>query len=149
MPSNGIPALSGILEAALYVDELPRSKAFYQDLFGFELEAEDLLICVLRVTPGQVFILFPKALAGQPGRSVSPSGTIIGVIPPHGGSGLMHVAFSIPADTLESWRTRLTERNIKIEAEVHWNRGGKSLYFRDLDGHLVELVTPGLWSNYV
>ncbi len=26
--------------------------------------------------------------------------------------------------------------------------GGTSLYFRDPDGHLLELVTPGIWSIY-
>ncbi|HHQ6628438.1 TPA: VOC family protein, partial [Serratia fonticola] len=23
-----------------------------------------------------------------------------------------------------------------------------SIYFRDPDGHLLELVTPGIWANY-
>jgi catechol 2,3-dioxygenase-like lactoylglutathione lyase family enzyme len=31
---------------------------------------------------------------------------------------------------------------------MNWARGGKSLYFRDPDGHLVELVTPGVWATY-
>jgi catechol 2,3-dioxygenase-like lactoylglutathione lyase family enzyme len=31
---------------------------------------------------------------------------------------------------------------------VRWPRGGESIYFRDPDGHLVELATPGLWDNY-
>ena len=31
---------------------------------------------------------------------------------------------------------------------MKWPRGGESLYFRDPDGHLVELATPGLWANY-
>ncbi|MBB4053673.1 catechol 2,3-dioxygenase-like lactoylglutathione lyase family enzyme [Devosia subaequoris] len=29
-----------------------------------------------------------------------------------------------------------------------WDRGGKSLYFRDSDGHLIELGTPGIWRTY-
>jgi catechol 2,3-dioxygenase-like lactoylglutathione lyase family enzyme len=34
------------------------------------------------------------------------------------------------------------------EGACHEMRGGTSLYFRDPDGHLVELATPGLWSIY-
>jgi catechol 2,3-dioxygenase-like lactoylglutathione lyase family enzyme len=29
-----------------------------------------------------------------------------------------------------------------------WPRGGRSVYFRDLDGYLLELATPGLWRIY-
>ena len=35
-----------------------------------------------------------------------------------------------------------------MESEVTWPQGGRSLYFRDPDGLLVELATPGLWRNY-
>jgi len=31
---------------------------------------------------------------------------------------------------------------------VDWPRGGRSLYFRDPDQHLLELITPGCWSIY-
>jgi hypothetical protein len=27
-------------------------------------------------------------------------------------------------------------------------RGGEALYFRDPDGHLLEVVTPGIWNIY-
>jgi catechol 2,3-dioxygenase-like lactoylglutathione lyase family enzyme len=42
----------------------------------------------------------------------------------------------------------LKSRGIAIEEVKQWERGGKSLYFRDPDGHLLELVTPGCWPNY-
>ena len=29
-----------------------------------------------------------------------------------------------------------------------WERGGRSLYFRDPDQHLLELATPGTWPIY-
>jgi catechol 2,3-dioxygenase-like lactoylglutathione lyase family enzyme len=31
---------------------------------------------------------------------------------------------------------------------VTWPLGGTSLYFRDPDGHLLELATPGIWAVY-
>jgi catechol 2,3-dioxygenase-like lactoylglutathione lyase family enzyme len=35
-----------------------------------------------------------------------------------------------------------------VESRVTWLRGGTSLYFRDPDGHSLEVATPGLWPNY-
>jgi catechol 2,3-dioxygenase-like lactoylglutathione lyase family enzyme len=42
----------------------------------------------------------------------------------------------------------LRTQGVAIESETHWARGGRSLYFRDPEGHLLELVTPGIWPNY-
>jgi catechol 2,3-dioxygenase-like lactoylglutathione lyase family enzyme len=71
-----------------------------------------------------------------------------GVIPPHDGAGPSHIAFAISVDAYASWCTRLVEHGVGIESETVWERGGRSLYFRDPDQHLVELVTPGIWPNY-
>ena len=139
-------SVTGIVEAALYVGDLDRSAAFYQDLFGFELEVRADLICVLGVPGRQALILFPRDIAQQP--VVMPAGAVEGTIPPHGGSGRMHVAFAIRSDELEPWRRRLLSRGINIEGTVRWKRGGTSLFFRDPDEHLIELLTPGLWTFY-
>jgi catechol 2,3-dioxygenase-like lactoylglutathione lyase family enzyme len=71
-----------------------------------------------------------------------------GTIPPHDGGGRVHVAFAIPAQDLAAWETRLTENNVALEGRTRWPRGGTSVYFRDPDGHLLELATPGLWATY-
>jgi catechol 2,3-dioxygenase-like lactoylglutathione lyase family enzyme len=68
--------------------------------------------------------------------------------PPHDGSGPVHLAFSIAEADLAAWEGRLEERGIAIEEKKQWERGGRSLYFRDPDDHLLELVTPGCWPNY-
>jgi catechol 2,3-dioxygenase-like lactoylglutathione lyase family enzyme len=63
-------------------------------------------------------------------------------------TGPLHVAFAVAADDLALWEARLGERGVAIEGRTDWPRGGKSIYFRDPDGHLLELATPGLWAVY-
>ena len=41
-----------------------------------------------------------------------------------------------------------SDNGIAIESTVKWARGGQIFYFRDPDGNLLELATPGLWSTY-
>jgi catechol 2,3-dioxygenase-like lactoylglutathione lyase family enzyme len=96
----------------------------------------------LHLPGGQVLLLFRKG--STTATAVLPGGTI----PPHDGSGRLHLAFAISASELEAWRERLQSHGVPIEGEVKWPRGGTSLYFRDPDGHLVELATPGLWSTF-
>ena len=81
----------------------------------------------------------------QRGGTTRPVPLPFGVIPPHDGAGNLHFAFSIPERELPAWEARLAELRIAIESRVRWPRGATSLYFRDPDGHLVELATPGLW----
>jgi catechol 2,3-dioxygenase-like lactoylglutathione lyase family enzyme len=138
------PSELRLLETALYLDDVGQGVRFYQDLFGFRLlsgsTARDSIFAALEV-PGQgVLLLFMKGANAQP---VETGG---GLIPSHGGEGRLHLAFATSTESYESWKTALAARNIKIESEVQWPRGGSSFYFRDPEGNLVELATPGLWS---
>src|SRR4051812_46776694 len=112
------PAVTGIVEAALHVDQVARSMDFYRDLFGFEEELRAEAIGVLRVPGRQALILFPRSIVQQP--VIIPANAVEGTIPPHGASGRMHVAFSIRAEDLEPWRTRLFQCGVKIEGTVRW-----------------------------
>jgi catechol 2,3-dioxygenase-like lactoylglutathione lyase family enzyme len=47
----------------------------------------------------------------------------------------------------QEWRAHLQVLNIGIESELVWPHGGSSLYFRDPDGHSVEVGTAGLWPQ--
>jgi catechol 2,3-dioxygenase-like lactoylglutathione lyase family enzyme len=143
-------SVSRLLETALYVDDLERSARFYEQVLGIgavdgtaaELETWSRVLRPLKLPGGQVLLLFRKGSSAT--TAVLPGGTI----PPHGGSGALHLAFAIPADELDGWRERLRSHGVPVEGEMVWPRGGTSLYFRDPDGHLVELATPGLWSVY-
>ena len=136
------PKVNGILETALYVDDLKVSASFYKTFFQFETLFADERLCALNVSDRQVLLLFLKRASNV---AMTSSG---GVIPPHDGDGNLHFAFSIAASELETWENWLRENEIVIESTVKWNRGGTSLYFRDPDNHLLELVTPGLWTIY-
>jgi catechol 2,3-dioxygenase-like lactoylglutathione lyase family enzyme len=54
----------------------------------------------------------------------------------------------VEAGELPEWERKLSEAGVAIEGKVHWELGGISIYFRDPDGHLAELATPGVWKNY-
>lgn len=134
--------VSRILETSLYVADLARSKAFYTSLFGFEPFLEDERMVGLGV-PGEGMLLLFKR-----GGSVHPSPTPGGVIPPHDGQGILHLCFAIPVASLEDWSVALERQGIPLESRVVQTHGGTSLYFRDPDGHSLEVATPGLWPNY-
>lgn len=139
-----MPAIKGVLETSLYVDDLARSVAFYKRVLGFELlQTYEPRLAVMNVVGRQVLLLFKK------GASVKPSPTPGGTVPPTDGSGNLHLTFSIPASDFELWRESLTKNNIAIESEVRWETGSQSLYFRDPDGHVLELMTvPGAWGIF-
>jgi catechol 2,3-dioxygenase-like lactoylglutathione lyase family enzyme len=137
-----MPNVTGVLETALYVEELPAAIEFYQNLFHFEILFSDNRATALSVAGKQVLLLFKK------GASTQPLQTWGGMIPPHNGTGQLHLAFSIAATEFENWEKWLQENNVAIESKVNWQEGGRSLYFRDPDQHVIELATPGTWAIY-
>lgn len=137
-----MPTINGVLETALYVEDLPRAIQFYQTLFHFELLVSDQRLGAMSVADKQILLLFKK------GASTKPMQTAGGTIPPHGGEGNLHMAFSISTAEVEHWENWLKQNGVKIESKVKWEAGGQSLYFRDPDNHGIELVTPGTWKIY-
>jgi len=141
MSSAERPALTGILETALYVADLDRAERFYAELLGGETLLADERMRAIDVAGRQVLLLF---LVGASDRENPVPG---GTVPPHDGQGRLHVAFAVPAASLPAWEARLTELGVALESRVHPPQGGASLYFRDPDGHLVELATPEIWER--
>lgn len=136
------PSLRGVLETALYVADLERACGFYRDVLGLEPMHRDRRLAAYAIAPAQVLLLFKQ---GGTGQTVELPG---GTIPPHDGTGRLHCAFAVAADALEAWEAHLAARGVTIEGRTAWPAGGRSVYFRDPDGHLLELATPGLWRNY-
>ena len=136
-----MPAIRGIGEAALHAEDLQRSIRFYEDVLGFKRINHDGRFCAFRVTEEQTFLLFKR------GGTLEPVELEGGVIPPHDGSGRLHLAFTIEPADFSDWEDRLRSKGVEIESKVNWGERAHSLYFRDPDGHLIELATPGVWNR--
>lgn len=138
-----MPSVTHLLETALYVSDLDVSQRFYQHLFGFPVFLRDERMAALGVPGQQVLLLFKRGAASRP------SPTPFGVIPPHDGHGVLHLAFAIEDAELDPWLAVLAREGIGVESRLEWASGSISVYFRDPDGHSVELATPRLWPNYM
>lgn len=137
-----MPAVQRVVETALYVDDMQRAVAFYRDVLGLRPMGIGERLTPMDAGGSSVLLLFRR---GATAAGLSFPG---GHIPPHDGAGPLHVAFGIDVAELAAWERRLTGAGVEIESRVGWDRGGRSLYFRDPDGHSVELVTPGTWETY-
>ena len=139
---DAAPRLSHMLELSLYVEDLDRAQNFYARVLGLACFLRDDRMAGMGVPGGSVLLLFRR------GASTSPSPTPTGDIPPHDAIGEQHLCFGMPWGELAAWEARLAAMDIVIESRIVWPRGGTSLYFRDPDGHSVEIATPGLWPNW-
>jgi catechol 2,3-dioxygenase-like lactoylglutathione lyase family enzyme len=122
-----------------------RAVEFYRRVFRFAVLAKSTepdRLTALDVGKTQVLLLSKK------GASVEAVATPGGKIPPCDGGGNSHLAFPIETSELKDWEEWLVENGVVIESTVRWDRGGQSLYFRDPDGNLLELATPGVWPTY-
>lgn len=131
---------SGVLEAAVYVDNIDAAEAFYGGVLGLErvLRAGDRHV-FFRVG-GTILLVFNPELTERPAADPSLP------VPPHGARGPGHVCLAAEAHQIERWQERLHEASIAIEADFHWPNGARSLYFRDPAGNSVEIAEPRLWQ---
>ena len=137
-----MPKLDGVLETALYTDDMERARQFYEHVLELTPIFSDTRLQAYGIAPRSVLLIFRR---GTTTETVTIPG---GTIPGHDGAGPLHVAFAIGRDALQEWEQHLTSRGVPIEGRTDWSRGGRSIYFRDPDGHLLELATPGLWTVY-
>ena len=130
------PNTEGILESSLYVTDVAHSAQFYEKIFGFRVISDfKERGCAMQAGTRQVLLLFKK-------------GGSLDIVSPHDGDGELHLAFAIAAADLANWEAWLAENGIAVEERRTWELGGRSLYFRDPDRHLIEVATPGVWSIY-
>lgn len=126
-------------ETVLYADDAVRAARFYADVLGLALmDGADAESAGLRLPEGDaVLLIFSPDRAELEGRGV----------PTHGARGRGHVALRVDAGSLDDWTRRLGDAGVGVEMDRGWDRGGRSVYFRDPAGNSVELVDGEIWAK--
>ena len=132
-PADQPPRITGILETVLYVADVDRAERFYRDVMGLtQIGKEPGRHVFFRVGSG-VLLLFRAQTTRQSGS-----------LPPHGADGEIHVCFTTSPAEYEVWKRRIQKHGIAILQETEWAQG-RSFYFRDPDGNLLELANADIW----
>lgn len=133
-------ALEGILETALYADDLDAAEAFYGNVLG--------LARITRVGNRHVFFRCGDGvlLIFNAAETVKPPAAGALPVPPHGTQGKGHMCFRVGAQALDAWKAKLEAAGVAIEADIRWPNGARSFYFRDPAGNSLECAEPGLWA---
>lgn len=74
-----------------------------------------------------------------------------GSTPDSAGAAALRQHFCLAVESvleIDALEARLKELGVKVLGTMPWNRGGKSVYFEDPDGHVGEVVSQGIWPHY-
>lgn len=114
--------VTGIDHVVLHVKDLARSKKFYMELLGMEVEHESSWQLFLKCG-NQGVALFEV----EDGSKI------------HGGNEVNHMALRLKSGEYEKVKAVLEEAGCKVSGR----RGDpQCIYFSDPDGHRLQLLTP-------
>lgn len=127
--------ISRIKETCLYVADLQATRDFYEGIMGLECFAlREGRHAFFRAGESVLLCFISEATKEETN------------LPPHYGSGKLHFAFECPPEEYEEWKDRMQNAGVEIIHEQEWGEGIRSFYFHDPDGHVAEIVVPGLWD---
>jgi catechol 2,3-dioxygenase-like lactoylglutathione lyase family enzyme len=125
-----------ILETILYAENMEAAYDFYTRILGLEEIAYNPERSIFLKCDNGVLIVFKASKTMIPDAGV----------PPHGTTGIGHMAFAATDAELEVWKIKLPELGVPIVQEIVWQNGAISIYFRDPGGNVLEFATPRLWG---
>lgn len=128
-----------IVETCIYSPDLKIMKDFYVNRLGLDLISEEERRHVFLKAGKSMLLIFNPENTSLAANSTFPT---------HGACtspSSIHFALEIEQAGYEAAKNLLVQNKIAIEKEMSWGSGGKSVYFRDPAGNLVEIVTKGQW----
>lgn len=130
---------AGIDHVVLRVADAARALTFYENVLGCRLERHqaDIGLWQLRAGTSLIDLVNVDGVVGR--RGGPPPGT--------GGRNVDHVALAIRPYEREALRAHLAVHGVAVEGGSDDNYGAEgespSLYIRDPDGNMIELMGPG------
>jgi catechol 2,3-dioxygenase-like lactoylglutathione lyase family enzyme len=124
-----------IKETGLYVQDLDRTEFFYNGKLDLEIISKSEGRHIFFKAGSSVLLCFIADATKNDEK-----------LPGHFGEGKMHIAFEVPKDKYADTKKWIRSRGIEIEHEQQWGEDYHSFYFRDPDGHSLEIVPEGLWG---
>ncbi len=132
--------IQGVLEAALYADDLEAARRFYTGVLGLpEVAAQDRRHVFFGCGQSVLLVYCPGASRQPPGPDALP-------VPPHGADGPGHVCLRVARADMDAMAARLEHAGIVIESDFRWPHGPRSIYVRDPAGNSVEFAAAELWG---
>jgi catechol-2,3-dioxygenase len=125
--------IRGLGEAALRVKDLDVMQRFYAEVIGLEVMRRFEKMAFFRIADGyaghtQILALFDRS--DDPGSAA----------PEAEHSTIDHIAFTIALEHYETERQRLQNLGLELWTAVHAWTQWRSLYVKDPEGNMVELV---------
>lgn len=123
-----------ITETCIYIKNIQKTKAFYYDLLELPIiSIEKDRHIFFRAGSSVLLCFIPEKTKKED------------ILPPHFGEGHLHLAFEVKKGEYEKWKEKISSVQIPIIHEQIWDNHKKSFYFKDPDGHLLEVIEFGLW----
>ncbi|KAF2436669.1 Glyoxalase/Bleomycin resistance protein/Dihydroxybiphenyl dioxygenase [Tothia fuscella] len=163
-----------VLETCLYIRNMDKSVKFYRDILGLQnfMDTPKLSGFAIGDTTLLLFHLGDTSadtnftgVGTQPGRGQiaghGPDANIVSALGLQNGTTIsggrghpevslkLHFAFAVERrEDVLLWEDYFKERDVHIHSTMDWDRGGRSVYFFDPDGHVGEVVSRGIWAHW-